>query len=132
MDDLYTRFDQVFFERTRLSIVTLIEQRASVSFNALKAILSVSDGALWSHLDKLIESGYVTRRKELAGDSVQTVYTLTPKGAESYREYLGFLQAILQGRNDGDGGTGRGSQGVSARDNGRARGARRDVRDRHR
>jgi DNA-binding MarR family transcriptional regulator len=98
MDDLYTRFDQVFFERTRLSIVTLIEQRQSVSFNGLKETLRVTDGALYTHLAKLIDAGYVTRRKELTGDTVQTVYSLTEQGSRAYHEYLAFLQEILQRR----------------------------------
>lgn len=98
MGDLYTRFDQVFFERTRLSIVTLIEQRQSVSFNGLKEILRSSDGALYTHLAKLIDAGYVTRRKELTGDTVQTVYSLTQSGSRAYHDYLAFLQEILQRR----------------------------------
>ncbi|MFW6292613.1 MAG: transcriptional regulator [Spirochaetota bacterium] len=98
MGDLYTRFDQVFFERTRLSIVTLIEQRQSVSFNGLKQTLGTTDGALYTHLAKLIDAGYVTRRKELTGDTVQTVYSLTEQGSRAYHDYLAFLQEILQRR----------------------------------
>ncbi|WP_319560981.1 hypothetical protein [Marispirochaeta sp.] len=33
MDKLYTRFDGVFFEKTRLSLMTLIMQEESVAFN---------------------------------------------------------------------------------------------------
>lgn len=96
MDDLYTRFDQVFFERTRLSIVTLIDQRQTVSFNGLKEILRVTDGALFSHLGKLIDAGYVAKRKEVTGDTVQTVYSLTGEGSAAYHDYLRFLQNLLQ------------------------------------
>lgn len=96
MDDLYTRFDQAFFERTRLSIVTLIDQRGSISFNGLKAVLGITDGALYSHLVKLIDTGYVTKEKQLTGDTVQTVYALSTEGARTYQEYLSFLQQILQ------------------------------------
>jgi len=100
MDDLYTRFDAVFFERTRLSIVTLIDQRQGISFNGLKGVLGISDGALYSHLQKLIEAGYVSRRKELAGDIAQTVYSLTPDGSRAFHEYLSFLQRMLQARTE--------------------------------
>lgn len=98
MSDLYTRFDQVFFERTRLSIVTLIEQRGSVSFTGLKEILQVTDGALYTHLGKLIDAGYVSKKRELAGDIARTVYSLTPHGRRAYHEYLSFLQQMLQER----------------------------------
>lgn len=96
MGDLYTRFDQTFFERTRLSIVTLIDQRGSVSFNGLKNALGVTDGALFSHLGKLVDAGYVTKEKQLTGDTVQTVYSLSDEGSRRYREYLEFLQDVLQ------------------------------------
>lgn len=96
MGDLYTRFDQAFFERTRLSIVTLIDQRGSISFNGLKHTLSATDGALFSHLAKLIDAGYVAKEKQLTGDTVQTVYTLSDEGSQRYREYLEFLQDVLQ------------------------------------
>jgi DNA-binding MarR family transcriptional regulator len=96
MSELYTRFDQTFFERTRLSIVTLIDQRRSISFTALKSILNVTDGALFSHLGKLIDAGYVSRAKQLTGDTVQTVYSLTPEGSRAYQDYLSFLQSVLQ------------------------------------
>ena len=95
MGDLYTRFDQTFFERTRLSIVTLIDQRGSVSFNGLKNTLGATDGALFSHLGKLIDAGYVTKEKQLTGDTVQTVYSLSDEGSRQYREYLAFLQDVL-------------------------------------
>lgn len=98
MSELYTRFDQTFFERTRLSIVTLIDQRGGISFTALRSILKVSDGALFAHLRKLIEAGYVSRRKELTGDTVQTVYSLTEEGSAAYQDYLAFLQQMLQNK----------------------------------
>lgn len=96
MGELYTRFDQVFFERTRLSIVTLIKQRDAISFTALKEILDLTDGALFSHLSKLLDAGYVSKTKELTGDTVQTVYSLTPEGHKAYREYLTFLEQMLR------------------------------------
>ena len=96
MDKLYTRFDHVFFERTRLSILTLVKTRNVISFNGLKQNLRSSDGALFSHLTKLVEAGYISRRKELAGDTVQTVYSLTPKGDAAYDDYVIFLQEVLQ------------------------------------
>lgn len=98
MNDLYTRFDQVFFERTRLSIVTLIEQRGPVSFTGLKAILEVTDGALYTHLGKLVDAGYVAKSRELAGETARTVYSLTAHGRRAYHDYLSFLQQMLQER----------------------------------
>jgi DNA-binding PadR family transcriptional regulator len=38
----------------------------------------------------------VEKRKEVAGTTVQTIYTLTEEGAELFRDYLRFLEELLQ------------------------------------
>ena len=94
--DLYTRFDSVFFEKTRLSMMTIIYKEEKVSFNMLKERIGGSDGSIYTHLEKLVSAGYVEKRKEVAGTTVQTIYTLTEEGAELFRDYLRFLEELLQ------------------------------------
>ncbi|AFG36292.1 transcriptional regulator [Spirochaeta africana] len=96
MAELYTRFDGVFFEKTRLSLVTLLYREEKLSFNSLKSRLKLSDGSLYSHLEKLIQAGYAEKTKEYAGLSLQTVYGLTGYGRAEFRAYLAFVQEILQ------------------------------------
>lgn len=103
MDKLYTRFDGVFFEKTRLSLMTLIMQEGSVAFNILKERLDMSDGALYSHLEKLISAGYVQKRKEIAGTAVRTLYSATAAGINLFREYLQFLEEIITTEAHGSG-----------------------------
>lgn len=95
MDELYTRFDAVFFERTRLSLMTLLFREEMMSFQGLKTRLNLSDGALYAHLEKLVDAGYLAKRKEIAGLSVRTVYSLTEHGRNEFLEYLDFLQARI-------------------------------------
>lgn len=95
MNELYRRFDNVFFEKTRLSILTILYQERSASFNSLKLWLNVSDGSLYSHLEKLIAQGYVAKRKDVVGLSVETVYKLTKQGAEVFVDYIEFLKSVL-------------------------------------
>jgi DNA-binding PadR family transcriptional regulator len=95
MSGLYTRFDGTFFEKTRLSAMTLLYQEGELSFNGLKDTLSLSDGALYTHLEKLVKEEYVEKRKELAGGSVQTVYRISDKGRATYVDYIGFLEAMV-------------------------------------
>lgn len=94
-DKLYTQFDGVFFEKTRLSLLTLIIQEESVAFNTLKARLGMSDGAIYTHLEKLIGAGYVEKRREIAGTSVQTLYSPTTEGKRLFKEYLLFLEEMI-------------------------------------
>ncbi|MEM5947188.1 transcriptional regulator [Spirochaetia bacterium 38H-sp] len=93
---LYTRFDPVFFERTRLSLITIIFREEKVSFPALKRITGLSDGALYSHLQKLVGAGFVSKEKVLISDGAQTVYFLTEKGRKEFKEYLVFMESVIK------------------------------------
>jgi len=95
MDDLYTRFDNVFFEKTRLSILTILYKDEMASFNQLKSIIGGTDGSIYTHMEKLIKAGYAEKRKELAGSTVQTVYKITKEGKILFKEYLVFLEQML-------------------------------------
>ena len=96
--ELYTRFDAVFFEKTRLSMMTILYREGMVSFNRFKKTIGGTDGAVYSHVQKLLGAGYVAGKKEIAGNSVQTVYTLTKSGKQLFVEYLQFLENILTDR----------------------------------
>lgn len=93
--ELYTRFDSVFFEKTRLSMMTVLYQEGVVSYNRFKKVIGGTDGAVYSHVRKLLEAGYVTGKKEIVRNSVQTVYTLTKSGKQLFADYLRFLENIL-------------------------------------
>ena len=94
-EQLYTRFDGVFFEKTRLSIMTLLNQEEPLAFNALKHRLGGSDGAIYTHLEKLIGAGYVAKERELAAGAARTVYTLTGEGHRVFHDYIEFLAGVL-------------------------------------
>jgi len=96
MNDLYTRFDNIFFEKTRLSIMTILFKEETVSFNQLKKLIGGSDGAIYTHLEKLIKAEYVEKKKELAGSSAQTVYKINKEGRTLFKEYLAFLEKMLK------------------------------------
>lgn len=96
MSDLFTRFDSVFFEKTRLSILTILSREDVVSYNELKATLGLSDGALYSHLEKLIAAGYIDRRKEIIDDAVSSRYRLTEQGRQSFVDYVQTLEVIVK------------------------------------
>lgn len=95
MDELYTRFDNIFFEKTRLSLMTIIYQEEKVSFNQLKERIGGTDGTIYTHLEKLIKAKYLTKQKEIAGTAVQTVYSITQEGRDLFTQYLKFLENML-------------------------------------
>lgn len=96
MNDLYRRFDGVFFEKTRLSIMTILYREEKASFTVLKSRLEVSDGAVYTHTEKLVQAGYVEKTRELVGTTPQTVYGLTDRGRAVFEEYVDFLEEIVR------------------------------------
>jgi len=93
--DLYLRFDSTFFEKTRLSILTLLYREGRLSFNALKDALGGTDGAVYTHLEKLKQAGYLTRDKELIDGNVSSQYALTAFGRDEFKAYIEFLERVL-------------------------------------
>ena len=93
---LYTQFDNVFFEKTRLSIITILYKEERASFNQLKSLIGGSDGAIYSHLQKLLSSEYILEKKEIIGNNLHTIYFLTENGKEIFKQYLMFLEKMLK------------------------------------
>ena len=96
MADLYLKFDSVFFEKTRLSILTLLYREGRLSFNTLKEALAATDGAAYTHLEKLKQAGYVSRDKEVIDGSVSSQYELTALGRSEFKAYIEFLESMLK------------------------------------
>ncbi len=92
----YTQFDSVFFEKTRLSMLTILYNEGSVSFNRFKKLLGGTDGAIYSHIRKLINAGYIVQKKGIFQEKIQTNYSLTEKGRMIFREYLKFLSDMFE------------------------------------
>ncbi len=94
-DLLYTQFDNVFFEKTRLSMMTIIYKESLVSFNRLKGVIGGSDGAVYTHIQKLQDAEYIDNKKEIIGNKVQTFYFLTKKGKAMFRKYISFMEEMI-------------------------------------
>jgi DNA-binding PadR family transcriptional regulator len=76
-------------------MMTMLYQEKRVSFNRFKNIIGGTDGAIYSHLQKLQEAGYITQKKKLIEEKAQTFYSLTAKGTKLFQDYLKFLENII-------------------------------------
>lgn len=94
-DQLFTQFDSVFFEKTRLSIVTVLYREKLVSFNRIKNIIGGSDGAIYTHLQKLQDSGYIETKKQITGKKAETFYSLSSEGKKIFQKYISFMEKML-------------------------------------
>ena len=95
MDKLYTQFDNILFEKSRLSIMTILYKEGIVSFSRFKKLLGATDGAIYTHLKKLIDSDYISYKKEIVNNSAQTNYSITSAGKIVFKDYLNFIQGMI-------------------------------------
>jgi len=93
--DPFARFNGIFFEKSRLAIVALLYRDEYAAFTTLRERIEASDGAAYSHLERLIEGGYLEKRKEVAGMKAQTVYRLTGNGKAEFEAYLAAMEELL-------------------------------------
>ena len=94
-EELYTQFDATFFEKTRLSMLTLLYDEKEVSFSRFRVVLGGTDGSVYAHIQKLISAGYIAQKKAIENDKLQTRYTLTSSGRAMFRRYLDFIETML-------------------------------------
>ena len=88
--------DPVIHERVRLLILSTLAMVQEMSFNELKASLSLTDGNLSAHARKLEESGYIEIDKSFKGRRPYTALRLTKKGRVAYQSYLEMLKHIVK------------------------------------
>ena len=88
--------DRVIHERVRLAIVSALAGAESLSFNALKELLQITDGNLSVHARRLEEAGFVACEKSFVERVPRTEYRLTPAGRKALDAYLEHMEALIQ------------------------------------
>ena len=87
--------DAVIHERVRLAIVSALAVAPELSFKELKETLSLTDGNLSAHSQKLEEAGYVVIEKTFKGRRPHTTMRLSRKGREAFTRYIESLRRII-------------------------------------
>ncbi len=88
--------DPVIHERARLAIVSALAVSPELSFNELKAMLSLSDGNLSAHSRILEEAGYIVVEKSFRGRRPYTAMRLSSKGRKAFQHYVDILRQIIE------------------------------------
>ncbi|HEX7715433.1 MAG TPA: transcriptional regulator [Bacillota bacterium] len=86
---------EAFESRIRVAVLAILSKDQSKSFSDLKAITGAADGNLSVHLRRLEEAGYITIQKRFANLRPQTIYTITERGKNEFREYIDFLGKLI-------------------------------------
>jgi DNA-binding MarR family transcriptional regulator len=88
--------NKTFDSRIRLGIMSALMVNASINFNDLKELISVTDGNLASHIKALEESGYIKVQKGFIGRKTNTLYLATKAGEKAFRNHLDALESIIK------------------------------------
>ena len=65
-------------------------------FNALKDILSVSDGNLASNIKALEREKYISVTKSFVDRKPNTKYKITERGRNAFKKHLDALEAVVK------------------------------------
>lgn len=90
------KIDPVIHERVRLSIMSALAVAPEMSFNELRAMLSLTDGNLSAHSRTLEDAGYIKIHKSFQGRRPLTTMRLTSKGRKAFQRYLATLRRIVE------------------------------------
>ena len=85
-------FDKLISAPCRLGILATLIPGDPVSFSALKAATSLSDGNLHAQTRKLDEAGYIEINKAMKGRRSFTEFRITELGREQLRLHIMKLQ----------------------------------------
>ncbi|RIV17855.1 transcriptional regulator [Fibrisoma montanum] len=94
--NLLAQFNKAFESKARLSIMSVLVVNESLSFNALKELLSLTDGNLATHLRALEEAGYVAVQKQFVGRKPNTTYSATDAGRQAFSDHLNALEEFIK------------------------------------
>ena len=88
--------NKAFESRARLGIMSVLMVNECADFTTLKQLLELTDGNLASHARALEDQGYISCEKRFVGRKPNTVYRVTEKGRESFKEHIVALEQFVK------------------------------------
>jgi len=89
-------FNQVFENRIRLAVMSILVVNDSMDFNGLKTALNVTDGNLASHMALLEKNRYISVNKRFVGRKPLTTYAATASGRRAFAQHLDALEQLIR------------------------------------
>lgn len=91
----FSSIDTAVHGPVRLGVLTALQAEGRMDFTTLKHRLSVADGALGMHLQKLEAIQYVTCTKKFVGRRPKSTYVITAEGRKALFDYLEMMQQLI-------------------------------------
>ena len=96
MKNPFEHLDKVLEHRIRLQIMSVLVTNDGYEFNALKELLSVTDGNLASHIKALEREKYISVSKSFVDRKPNTKYRITERGRHAFKKHLDALEAVVK------------------------------------
>ncbi len=96
MIEAFQNINKAFESKVRLGIMAVLMVNEEMDFNALKELLSLTDGNLASHTRALEELNYIECNKGFVGRKPRTVFRATPQGKEAFKVHIEALEKFLK------------------------------------
>ncbi|MBM7459954.1 transcriptional regulator [Rhodococcus coprophilus] len=87
--------DDVVHQRTRLGILSLLRDGASMQFGVLRETLRLTDGNLNRHLKVLVDAGLLESTREERKGRARTWVTITPAGRAALDAEIAALRTLI-------------------------------------
>jgi DNA-binding MarR family transcriptional regulator len=87
--------DDVVHQKTRLALLTVLDEAGQADFPYLKRLLDLTDGNLGRHLDILAAQGLIEITKGYAGRRPRTWAAITPEGERALAAEMSLLATLL-------------------------------------
>jgi DNA-binding MarR family transcriptional regulator len=88
--------DDTVHQKTRLALLTVLDEAGRADFGYLKRTLGLTDGNLGRHLDVLAAQGLVEITKGYEGRRPRTWASITVKGEQALGDEMTLLAGILE------------------------------------
>jgi DNA-binding MarR family transcriptional regulator len=88
--------DDAVHQKTRLALLTVLDEAERADFPYLKRTLSLTDGNLGRHLNVLAQQGLVHITKGYEGRRPRTWAAITPEGRQALAAEMSVLAALLR------------------------------------
>jgi DNA-binding MarR family transcriptional regulator len=92
----FEHLDKVLEHRIRLQIMSVLVTNDGYEFNALKELLSITDGNLASHIKALEREKYISVSKSFVDRKPNTKYKITERGRHAFKKHLDALEAVVK------------------------------------
>lgn len=96
MIEAFQNINKAFESKARLGIMAVLMVNEEMDFNALKELLSLTDGNLASHTRALEELNYIECNKGFVGRKTRTFFRATTQGKEAFKAHIEALEQFLK------------------------------------